>query len=445
MIESSIIKLILIIILNICFVWVWVKKESLRKKDLSKVKDKLEKKLFSKKHEKTIDFIENINIFWIFNILYLFVVKFFEEILNITLGFSYGLKYIERSIETPFFRIDYFDVKTLDEIAKFLFDSGNFIGLFIGLTGMLVAIYFYAVSIDNKLKKYMLLTLIGKEQLFYLSFYIVILFLFGSESIFMVGPIGYLIYLLVRSVYWTTKINKESKNKENFDEVLIKIFAGKSDDIKDLYIEVKKSLYKSVKEEELMDIDDNKYCFNKLLDEYSIDLKEKVENDNGDSIVRFLYDLYDAGYRNKNDNIFHEISYLHISIAEYYRKNNDKENFYWALYGVTKIYDYYYKDGTDKFALNVVSGFDFDNFGIYEQYKENFQEGKLWYTKKFRATVEGIKRTVKNDDLYFFKQFTYLIGQEFEYKENLKRDYKLLEKSVYFGVLLYLREEKIKN
>lgn len=34
MIESSVIKLILIVTLNVCCVWVWVKKESFRKIDI---------------------------------------------------------------------------------------------------------------------------------------------------------------------------------------------------------------------------------------------------------------------------------------------------------------------------------------------------------------------------------------------------------------------------
>lgn len=190
MIESSIIKLILIVILNICFVWVWVKKKNLRSVMPFEIIRKLEKISFLKKIKKLISFIGNISMFWVLNISYVIVTaKVFEKILNITLGFSYGLKYIEKSIETPFFRVDYFDVKTLDEIAGFILDTDSLIVLFIGLTGMLVAIYIYAVSIDNKLKKFMLLTLLGKEELFYLSFYIVILFLFGSKSIFLVGPI----------------------------------------------------------------------------------------------------------------------------------------------------------------------------------------------------------------------------------------------------------------
>ncbi len=177
---------------------------------------------------------------------------------------------------------------------------------------------------------------------------------------------------------------------------------------------------------------------------YGVDLKGIMEKGNKDSIVKFLYDWHDEVYRNKNDNIFYEISYLHILIAQYYYKSNDKENFYWSLLGMTKVYDYYHRDKTDKFAFSVVSGFDFYRFGIYEQHKENFEDGIGWYCQKFKAIVEGIKKAVKNDDFYFIKQFIYLIEQEFEYKKNLKRDYQLLEKSVYFGILLYLKEEKRK-
>jgi hypothetical protein len=424
MIESSVIKLILIAALNICFVWVWVKKEKLRRVNIFKN--------------------EKLSIFWAFNILYVIVTaKIFEKILDITLGFSYNIEYLKKSIQTPFFKIDYLGVKTLDEITKFLFDSGNFITLFIGLTGMLVAIYIYAISIDNKLKKFMLLTLIGKESLFYLSFYIVVLFLFGSESIFLIGPIGYLIYLLTDSVRWILKINSESSYKENFRDLMKKKLTEKEKN--DLYIEVKKSLYKAVKEEELLEIEENKYYFNEYFDNYGKKL-DYIEKDRAfGNVINFLNDLYEEINKNKNSRIFQKINYLHIKIADYYYKNNDEERFYRALMVMTKVYDYYHIDGTDKFELGVISGFRFDSFGIFEKYGNNLKEGIKWYCQKFKVIIEGIKKAVGNNDFYFYKQFIYLIEVEFEYKENLKRDYKLLEKSVYFGILLYLKEEKRKN
>lgn len=443
MIGSSVIKLILIIVLNMCFVWVWVKKENLRSIVPFKIIRRLEGKGFLKKIKKLISFIGNINMFWILNILYVIVIaKAFEKILDITLGFSYGLKYIERSIETPFFKVDYFGVKTLDEIGKFFFDSGNFITLFIGLTGMLVAIYIYAVSVDNKLKKFMLLTLLGKEELFYLSFYIVILFIFGSESIFLLGPIGYLIYRLVKSVYWIIKVNSESSYKEVFEKVMENIFT-ENEQI-DLYIGVKKQLYKMVKMEELQEIEEYRYYFNKFLDVY----KDKITYVDTDikygKIIKFLYDLYEIVYEKKDDRIFQEINYLHIKLAEYYHKNNDKENFYRSLLGMTKVYDYYYRDKTDKFELRVIDAFRFDYLGIWKKYKENSKEGIEWYSQMFKAITEGIKKSVINEDFYFFQQFIYLIGHQFKHKKEIKKDYKLLEKSVYFGILLYLREEKRK-
>ncbi|MGB6129056.1 MAG: hypothetical protein WBG30_09920 [Psychrilyobacter sp.] len=449
MIESSVIKVILIVALNMCFVWVWVKKENLRSVMPFKIIRKVEEKVFLKNCKKTkgiISFIGNmsINIFWIFNVLYVIVIaKAFEKILDITLGFSYGIRYIEKTIETPFFRIDYFGVKTLDEIAAFILDIGNMPTLFVGLTGMLVAIYIYAVSVDNKLKKFMLLTLLGKEELFYLSFYIVILFIFGSESVFLLGPIGYLIYRLVRSVYWIIKVNSESSYKEVFEKVMENIFT-ENEQI-DLYIGVKKQLYKMVKMEELQEIEEYRYYFNKFLDVY----KNKITYVDTDikygKIIKFLYDLYEIVYEKKDDRIFQEISYLHIKLAEYYLRDNDKENFYWALCGMEKVYDYHYRNGTDKFELRVVDAFRFDYLGIWKKYKENFEDGIEWYSQMFKAITEGIKKSVINEDFYFFQQFTYLIEHQFKYQKEIKKDYKLLEKSVYFGILLYLKEEKRKS
>ena len=87
MIESSIIKLGLIVALNICFVWVWVKKESFRSIMPFEFIRKLEEKLFFKRIKKLIYFIGRINIFWILNVSYWAFIKFFEKDLNLILGF----------------------------------------------------------------------------------------------------------------------------------------------------------------------------------------------------------------------------------------------------------------------------------------------------------------------------------------------------------------------
>lgn len=158
-----------------------------------------------------------------------------------------------------------------------------------------------------------------------------------------------------------------------------------------------------------------------------------------------LYDIYDVAIKNQDDDIFHKISHLYIFIAQYYLKNNDKKNFYRALYGVTKVYGYYYKNGTDKFAFSVVSGFKYDQFYLWKNYEENFEKLTSWYCEIYKAITESIKKSIKNNDFSFFKEFIYLIGHEFKYKDNMKRDYKLFEKTIYFGVLLYLKEEKRKR
>jgi len=422
MIKSSIIKLILIIILNICFVCVWAYKEKLRKVNIFKN--------------------EKLSIFWAFNVLYVIVTaKAFEKVLDVTLGFSYGIKYIEKSVETPFFKIDYFGIKTLDDIAGFILDTNSLIGLFIGVTALMIPIYLYIIGFKSKSKRQLLLMLTKKGDMFYLSFFIYVMLFFKVEKIFLIGAIGYLIYLLMEAVKWIMKIENSLYSFEGLDKILK---LQEEEEIVELYNATLNELYQGVKDSNASATDENKKLLLLLLRDNIIKIENTKNKENTKNLIRTLYDIYDIAIKNQDDDIFRTISYLYVNIAKYYRKKNDKEHFYWALCGMGKVYDYSYKNGTDKFESAVVSGFRYNSFGIYEEYKENFEEGIEWYSQMFEVITEGIKKTVINDDLYFFQQFTYLIGHQFKHKKEIKKDYKLLERSVYFGVLMYLKEEKRK-
>lgn len=396
--------------------WVWVKKESLKKINIFKN--------------------EKLSIFWIFNVLYFLLIKFFEEILNMTLGFAYGVKYIEKSIETLFFKIDYLGIKTLNEITSIIFDTNNLIGLFIGVTALMIPIYIYIIGFKSKSKRQLLLMLTKKGDMFYISFFIYVMLFFKVEKLFLVGAIGYLIYLLMEAVKWIMKIENSLYSFEGLDKILK---SQEEKEIVELYNATLNELYQGVKDNNASTTDETRKLLFLLLSNNIINLK------NTKKLIISLYDIYDVAIKNQDDDIFHKISHLHIFIAQYYYKNNDKENFYLALYGMTKIYDYYYKDGTDKFAKRVISRLDFDILKIRETYKENFEEGVVWHSQIFRVIVEGIKKTVKNDDFYFFEQFIRLIKYQFKSNKEIKKEYKLLEKAVYFGILLYLREEKSKR
>lgn len=444
MIESSVIKLILIVALNMFFVLVWVKKESLRSFMPFEFISKLSEKNFLKNCKKikiVISFIGNINMFWILNISYFLLIKFFEKELNLILGFSEGTTK-DLMIESNILKSSYIYANSLGGVTKILFDSGNFIGLFIGVTALMIPIYLYIIGFKSKSKRQLLLMLTKKGDMFYLSFFIYIMMFFRVEKLFLVGAIGYLIFLLMEAVKWIMKIENSLYSFEGLDKILK---LQEEEEIVELYNTTLNELYQGVKDSNASTTDENNKLLLLLLRNNIIKIEKTKNQENTKDLIGSLYDIYDVVIRNQDDDIYRAISYLHIDIAQYYFKNNDKENFYSALCEVKKVYNYYYKDGTDKFDFKVLSGFDFDSFGLYEQYRDNFEEGKLWYAKKFRAIMEGIKKSEKNDDLYFFKQFIYLIEQEFEYKEKIKRDYKLLEDSVYFGILLYLKEEKIKK
>ncbi|WP_028856562.1 hypothetical protein [Psychrilyobacter atlanticus] len=435
MIESSVIKLILIVALNMCFVWVWMKKESLRSFMPFKIIRKLEEKVSFKKIKKLISFIGNINIFWILNISYFLLIKFFEKELNLILGFSEGTTK-DLIIESNILKSSYIYANSLGGVTKFLFDSGNFIGLFIGVTALMIPIYLYIIGFKSKSKRQLLLMLTKKGDMFYISFFIYIMLFFKIEKIFLVGAIGYLIFLLMEAVKWIMKIENSLYSFEGLDK-LLKL--QEEEEIVELYNATLNELYQGVKDNDASATDENKKLLLLLLRNNVISLKHTK------SLIGLLYDLYDVAIKNQDDDVFRKISYLHIKIADYYYKNDDKEKFNRAFYGVTKVYDYYYKDGTDKFASKVIFGLDFDVLGLWKIYKENFEEGIKWYSQIFKVIVEGIKKSVKNDDFYFFEQFIRLIKYQFKYKKGLKKDYKLLETSIYFGALLYLREEKSKR
>ena len=440
MIESSIIKLVLIVILNMCFVWVWVKKENLRRNMPFKIIRKLEEKVSFKKIKKLISFIGNINIFWILNISYFLLIKFFEKELNLILGFSEGATK-DLMIESNILKSSYIYANSLGGVTKFIFDSGNFIGLFIGVTALMIPIYLYIIGFKSKSKRQLLLMLTKKGDMFYISFFIYIMLFFKVEKLFLVGAIGYLIFLLMEAVKWIMRIENSLYSFKGLGKILK---FQVEDEIIELYNATLNELYQGVKDNDTSATDENKKLLLLLLRENIIKIKNTKYKVNTKNLIGTLYDIYDVAIKNQDDDVFGEISYAHIKIADYYLKNGDQDRFCSALMVMTKKYDYYHKDGTDKFESVVVSGFISNCFGILKTYKENIEEGIEWYSQIFKAINEGVKKAFENNDFYFFKQFIYLIGHQFEYKDDLKRDYKLLEKSVYFGVLMYLKEEKRK-
>ena len=441
MIESSIIKLVLIAALNIYFVWIWVEKESFKRVMPFEFIRKLEKISFFKKIKKLISLIGNINIFWIFNILYLALIKYFEKDLNLILGFPEGITK-DGMFETNVLKLSYIYANSLGGVTKFLFDSGNFIGLFIGVTALMIPIYLYIIGFKSKSKRQLLLMLTKKGDMFYISFFIYVMLFFKVEKIFLVGAIGYLIYLLMEAVKWIMKIENSLYSFKGLGKLLK---SQEEEEIVELYNATLNELYQGVKDSNASATDENKKLLLLLLRDNIIKIENTKNKENTKDLIRTLYDIYDVAIKNQDDDIFRTISYLYVNIAKYYRKKNDKEHFYWALCGMGKVYDYSYKNGTDKFKSAVVSEFIYNDFGIWETYKENFEEGIEWYSQVFKVITEGIKKAVENDDFYFFQQFTYLIEKQFKRKREIKKDYKLLEKSVYFGIILYLKEEKRKS
>jgi len=438
MIESSVIKLILIVILNISFVWVWVKKENLRSVMPFKIIRKVEEKVFLKNYKKIkeiISFIGNISMFWVLNISYLVLIKFFEKELNLILGFPEGMTRDGIS-QTNVLKSNYIYANSLDEITKFIFDTGNMPTLFVGVTALMIPIYLYIIGFKSKSKRQLLLMLTKKGDMFYISFFIYVMLFFKVEKLFLFGAIGYLIYLLMKAVKWIMKIENSLYSFEGLDKIL-KLQEEK--EIVELYNATLNELYQGVKDNDASKTDETQKLLLLLLRNNIVNLK------NTEKLIRTLYDVYDVAIKNQDDDIFHKISHLHIFIAQYYLINDEKNKFYWTLRGMGKVYDYYHKNGTDKFASRVVSGFKYDQFYLWRNYEENFEKLTSWYCEIYKAITESIKKSIENNDFYFFKEFIYLIGHEFKYKDNMKRDYKLFEKTIYFGVLLYLKEDKRKR
>lgn len=338
----------------------------------------------------------------------------------------------------------------LDSIIKLFRNTDYFINIFIGTIAFITAIYIYILSVESPTKKHILNYLSKQGEMFFLSFTLISMYLFKGDSLFLFGGVLYLIYLLFTVVKWIVRLNSKTYINDNFKDILLE-FRGErreeNTDVRDLYLETREELYEGV-------LESNYYTVKRNYDYLVCEFREFPEELVGDieesryEIISYMYKLYSAIFRERNDEIFQATCYLHYQLADIFYQRRDYENFDYALQLTEKTYEYYKESENKELAWNVLNWMEGTLSNFYREYKEEFEEGLKWYASCFRVVTNLlIKETKVNEaDDYFYEQLLRLVKSltKYEYPRGDRNIEKvvLLETSVLLGVFMIFTKKK---
>jgi len=351
--------------------------------------------------------------------------------------------------------------------------------IYLGVISVLVAIYIYSISLGDDFKKYVLLTLLGEGKVLYLTVFLLVLYFFNISPVLFITLSIVIFYELYRMIRETFKIMNTVYFKENWKDKIIPQLMKENNrrNLENIYFELRKRIIKAMLERDFIVFEEMIFYYKTLLMTDGFEAPEdfienKVQNQENEKAVRFLYNLYVYLLKEKDNNLFRKISYLNIELGRYYLKRNNFE-LAKAYYGfLNSKYDYYSKDDNLKYKgiyiFEGIKGYrDFFNHLSLEQeiiilksilnlFMRFLKENKIEEIQKYKKILFEKKgklnyylvivltyflEKLENKDEKLIKEFKqkFLIGRKISLEEiyALNQDEKLEEK---FDISDYLME-----
>lgn len=376
----------------------------------------------------------------------------FKILVNII--FSLNYKWTESTQEYINYTLAFF--LNLGEYHKVFYDfflnGTEFLTIFIGSISVIAALYIYVIGINDSFKKYVMTTIIREDLLLSLSVYIFFLLIIGVSPLFMIGMTLYLFYQLTKTIELVGKIENSIMFQENYSNYFLPKFREivGTNKFQNLYFEIKKNLYKSVVENDLISTRQNiHFLTNTLREESDLENNRIANNETSEDMIesaQYISSIYEYLLDNPNDKIFNKVSYLHINYSELYHDLGNIDGFYYNLLNARLVYDYYLLKNNherENFELNVVSGFRFGIISrIFSDLEKSSKETLEWIARYYRVLYILIERSILNKDRYFFKNFVVLIGyhlnERYYQDDKINIDYKKIKIIGYIGVRLLI-------
>lgn len=156
-------------------------------------------------------------------------------------------------------------------------------------------------------------------------------------------------------------------------------------------------------------------------------------------VISYMYKLYSAVRRERNDEIFQVTCYLHYQLADFFYQRRDFKNFNYSINLTEETYKYYKESRNPELAWNVLSWMEGTLSNLYREYKEGFE--RLEYSfirirdmKDVLMNDEYKKQFMKDDDRIKEKELKsniwFELYQEVELNFNKTEVYKILREDI---------------
>lgn len=197
--------------------------------------------------------------------------------------------------------------------------------IYLGIISVLVTIYIYSISLGDDFKKYILLILLGEGKILYLIILILLFYFFNISPVLFMSLILIVFYELYNMIEETFIVMNTVSFKKTWKEKIIPKLTLKN--LENIYYELRKRITKAMLEKDFIIFEEMISYYKVLLmtDRFEVpkEIDESNNNEEKNTAIRFLNDIYTYLLENPDDNLFKKINYLNIELGKYYLKRND--------------------------------------------------------------------------------------------------------------------------
>lgn len=320
----------------------------------------------------------------------------------------------------------------IKKINKYI-NSDRILSVYLGLVSFLLAIYIYCIGIQNSFKKYIIIYLIGEGTILYLSLLVLFMYFLGIPSICIISLLLLTFYELYKIIDLIFFISSQNRFSNEFDRIVYKFKEANSErGLKDLYYEIKKNIFLSLKDGDYVGFHEGLEFYTKLLKNgFSEEVKEeklpilnrdleseiksenpvqysgnaeypkskkiieKVEEKEKNMSIEFIYYLYKNIKKYGDDEMYSSLENTTIKLSKYYL--NKKDRLYAQLFCdfITERYSYMYITHK-KLEFGFISEYIYlDDFD---------EEQKIIMFKSLLYLVNEIIKKDKKNDYDFVKK-----------------------------------------
>ncbi|UPO98407.1 hypothetical protein MKD34_12290 (plasmid) [Cetobacterium somerae] len=249
----------------------------------------------------------------------------------------------------------------IKEIEKYL-NSDRVLYVYLGIVSFLLAIYIYCMGIENSFKKYVVIYLIGKGTILYLTLIILLLYLFKISNLLILSLLLLTFYELYKIIDLVFFVTSPTRFVNEFRNIIYKFRENNEKlGLKDLYYELKQNIMLALREENYIGYQEGLRIYIKLLKngfleprslkKNDVSPKEEsqnvlqdqepqvgeenvffskiektaikdVEKSEQEESIEFVYLMYKHLLKKPNDEFYKELETTTIQLAEYFLERN---------------------------------------------------------------------------------------------------------------------------